>query len=77
VLTKLDETSHIGNVISVLAEKRKPVSYITDGQTVPDAIKKATIPRFLINLEEFKVDRDSIEKRFPAEGADQFQWSYH
>jgi flagellar biosynthesis protein FlhF len=75
VLTKLDETRHIGNVISVLAEKRKPVSYITNGQTVPNDIRKASVTRFLVNLEEFKVDRERIEKRFPAEEADQFQWS--
>jgi flagellar biosynthesis protein FlhF len=75
LLTKLDETAHIGNVISVLAEGRKPVSYITDGQTVPHDIKKASVVRFLVNLDEFKVDREKIEKRFPVDEADQIQWS--
>ena len=75
LLTKLDETRHIGNVISALSEKRKPISYITDGQTVPHDIKKASVVRFLINLDEFKVDREKMEKRFPAVEADQFQWS--
>jgi flagellar biosynthesis protein FlhF len=75
VLTKLDETKHIGNVISALAERKKPVSYITDGQKVPNDIKKASVIRFLVNLEEFKVDRDTIEKRFPVDEADQLQWS--
>jgi flagellar biosynthesis protein FlhF len=74
LLTKLDETRHIGNIISALAEKGKPVSYITDGQIVPKDIKKASIVRFLVNLEEFRVDREAIEKRFPAAEADQFQW---
>ena len=74
LLTKLDETRHIGNIISALAEKGKPVSYITDGQIVPKDIKKASIVRFLVNLEEFRVDREAIEKRFPATEADQFQW---
>ena len=74
LLTKLDETRHIGNVISALAEKGKPVSYITDGQIVPKDIKKASVVRFLINLDEFRVDREAIEKRFPAADADQFQW---
>jgi flagellar biosynthesis protein FlhF len=75
ILTKMDETSHIGNVISALAERGKPVSYITDGQTVPHDIKKANVVRFLVNLEEFKVDRNAIEKRFPVDEADQFEWS--
>jgi flagellar biosynthesis protein FlhF len=74
LLTKLDETRHIGNVISALAERNKPISYITDGQNVPKDIKKANVVRFLINLEEFRVDRERIERQFPAPEADQFQW---
>jgi flagellar biosynthesis protein FlhF len=74
LLTKLDETRHIGNIISALTERGKPLSYITDGQIVPKDIKKASIVRFLINLEEFRIDREEIEKRFPATEADQFQW---
>jgi flagellar biosynthesis protein FlhF len=72
LLTKLDETRHIGNIISVLSEKGKPVSFITDGQHVPNDIRKASIVRFLINLDEFHIDREEIEKRFPAGEADQF-----
>jgi flagellar biosynthesis protein FlhF len=75
LLTKLDETRHIGNVISVLSERGKPVSWITDGQKVPNDIKKAGVVRFLTNLDDFKVDRDAIEKRFPDSEADQVQWS--
>ncbi|MDR0494363.1 MAG: flagellar biosynthesis protein FlhF [Treponema sp.] len=75
MLTKLDETRHIGNVISALAERGKPVSYIADGQIVPKDIRKASVVRLLINLDEFRVDREEIEKQFPAAGADQFQWS--
>jgi len=74
LLTKLDETRHVGNVISALAERGKPISYITDGQSVPKDIKKASVVRFLINLDEFRIDREEVEKRFPAVEADQFQW---
>jgi flagellar biosynthesis protein FlhF len=74
VITKMDETVHIGNVISALAEKGKPVSYITDGQTVPVDIKKASVVRFLTNLENFKVDLEKIENRFPSGEAEQFKW---
>jgi flagellar biosynthesis protein FlhF len=74
ILTKLDETERVGNIISVLAEKTKSVSYITDGQKIPLYINKATVVRFLINLDGFKVDRDKIEKRFPSGEADQFKW---
>ncbi|MDR1837147.1 MAG: flagellar biosynthesis protein FlhF [Treponema sp.] len=75
ILTKMDETYHIGNVISALSEKKKSVSYITDGQKVPNDIKKASVVRFLINLDGFRVDREKIENRFPSGEADQFKWS--
>jgi len=74
IITKMDETDRIGSVISALSEKRKSVSYITDGQTVPVDIRKASVVRFLINLDGFKIDREKIEKRFPSGDADQFRW---
>jgi len=75
IITKMDETDHIGNVISAISEKRKPVSYITDGQKMPGDIKKASVVRFLINLDSFKIDREKIENRFPPGEAEQFNWS--
>jgi len=74
VLTKMDETDRIGNIISALAEKRKSISYITDGQTIPVDIRRASVVRFLINLDGFKVNREKIEERFPSGEADQFKW---
>ena len=74
ILTKMDETDHFGNLISALAEKKKPVSFITDGQAVPVDIKRASVVNFLINLEGFKVDREKIEKRFPSGDVGQFKW---
>jgi flagellar biosynthesis protein FlhF len=64
VLTKLDETSNIGNVISTLYEKNKPISFITFGQGVPQDIAKATIPKLLMHLEGFTIDREKIERWF-------------
>jgi len=74
ILTKMDETGSFGNIISVIAEKRKNISFITNGQGVPEDIRRASVVRFLINLDGFKIDRDKIEKRFPAGEADQFKW---
>jgi flagellar biosynthesis protein FlhF len=67
VITKLDETIRVGNVISALFADRKPVSYITDGQGVEKYIHRAGVVRFLINLEGFRVNREEIEKRFGGE----------
>ena len=69
IVSKLDETSHTGNIISALADKGKFVSYITDGQKVPDYIQKADVVRFLINLDDFTVNREKMEKRFPVGAA--------
>jgi flagellar biosynthesis protein FlhF len=67
IVTKLDETSRAGNVISALCEKGKSVSYITFGQeSTPKTIMKADVIRLLINLEGFDVDRDRLEKKFAA-----------
>jgi len=74
IITKMDETDSVGNIISALAEKRKCISFITDGQNLPEDIRRASVTRFLINLEGFKIDREKIEKRFPAGEADQFKW---
>jgi flagellar biosynthesis protein FlhF len=74
ILTKIDETERVGNIISALAEKGKPVSYLTDGQSVPNDIRKASVVRFLINLEGFNIDREKMEKRFPSGEAEQFKW---
>ena len=71
LLTKWDETNNIGNVISALAEKGKSVSFITDGQKVPQNIKRATVQRFLLHLGDFKIDREKLKKCFPAGKAEQ------
>jgi flagellar biosynthesis protein FlhF len=72
LLTKMDETKNVGNIISALAEKGKSISFITNGQQIHKDIKKANVVGFLINLEGFNVDRDEMEKRFPAAQADKF-----
>ena len=67
IITKWDETSAVGNVLSVLSERGKPVSYITDGQRVPNMIEKATVQRFLKNLSDFGVEHKYIEELFPED----------
>lgn len=55
ILTKLDETMQLGNVISVLSSKKTPVAFLTDGQGVPQDIERADVKRLLRNLEGFRV----------------------
>jgi flagellar biosynthesis protein FlhF len=65
VVTKLDETMRVGNVISALFADGKPISYITDGQGVEKNIHRASVVRLLISLEGFTINREIIEARFP------------
>jgi len=76
IVTKLDETIRLGNVIGALAENGRSVSYITNGQKVPTDIQKASVIQFLINLEGFRVNRIKMEQKFPNSGHEQMQqWS--
>jgi len=66
ILTKLDETLRIGNILSVLTTSGKPISYIADGQSVPQDIEQASVLRLLMNLDGFHINRERLEKRFGA-----------
>jgi flagellar biosynthesis protein FlhF len=74
IVTKLDETFRVGNVISALADRGKSVAFITEGQQVPKDIQRAHPIRFLINLEGFKIDREKLERRFPRDETDFIFW---
>ncbi len=49
IITKVDETNAIGNVIDVAKRFKKPISYFTNGQEVPNDIVLAD-PEKLVNL---------------------------
>ncbi|HCL4548588.1 flagellar biosynthesis protein FlhF [Clostridium botulinum] len=40
IITKLDETSIYGSILTILDKGKKPISFITTGQDVPDDIKE-------------------------------------
>ncbi len=69
IITKCDESDQYGNVISVLNEQHKSISYMTDGQNVAaKTLIKAGVVDFLIRLENFKIDRAHIEDKFGKTG---------
>jgi flagellar biosynthesis protein FlhF len=52
IVTKLDEASSLGNLLSVLDHACPPLSYVTDGQNVPDDIavaESATLAKRILN----------------------------
>lgn len=64
IITKFDETNHIGNIICAANDKNKPISYLTTGQIVPRYFENASVMMFLCNLNQFKIDRKSLEEKF-------------
>lgn len=40
IITKIDETSTYGSILTILDKGKKPISFITTGQDVPDDIKE-------------------------------------
>jgi flagellar biosynthesis protein FlhF len=70
IVTKLDETNRVGNIVSVLSEKGKPISYITDGQVVPQDIQEANAFTFLLKIDGFKANRDILDARFSKKNED-------
>jgi len=56
VVTKLDETEAIGNVLSVSKQSDLPLLFFTNGQKVPDNLLKATNAVILSYLRGFTLD---------------------
>jgi flagellar biosynthesis protein FlhF len=57
VLTKLDEASGLGNILPVLRSCKLPLSYLTNGQNVPDDIEiadAAKLAKMILGLETVK-----------------------
>lgn len=70
VLTKLDETIRIGNIISVLHQNRKQLSFVTYGQKVPQDIERATVPFLLKHVSGIAADRGKVFQHFSRDAAD-------
>lgn len=60
IVTKADETSTIGNVLSLCHSKNLPLLFVTDGQMVPRDIHKASSAFMLGLLRGFNLDFNSL-----------------
>ena len=55
IMTKLDEASALGNLLPLLRKSRLPMSYLTNGQNVPDDIAvadKRRLARSILQMDE-------------------------
>lgn len=67
IVTKMDETDTLGNVISVLSEKEKQIAYIGTGQNISSDFEKATTLMFLTKLADFNIDKTLVQNLIEQE----------
>lgn len=69
ILTKLDETVCIGNLISLLHENNRSLSYITDGQVVPQNIEMGSPAKLIDRLVGFRIrDKKALLLKLKQKG---------
>ncbi|PIE97886.1 MAG: hypothetical protein CR988_05835 [Treponema sp.] len=67
IITKFDETTYPGGIVSVIDDENTAISYITTGQTVPSDFEKATIGTFLTKLKGFDEANSFVAKNYFSE----------
>ncbi len=66
IITKLDETGCVGNLISIVSENKKKFAYYTTGQRVPADIEKASVGKLTAMLRGLTINREQQDQVFPA-----------
>jgi flagellar biosynthesis protein FlhF len=54
VLTKLDETGRLGSALSVAVDHHLPITWVTDGQDVPEDLHRASAANLVLRLEDLR-----------------------
>ena len=54
VLTKLDETGRFGSALSVVVDHQLPITWVTDGQRVPEDLHRANAAILVLRLEDLR-----------------------
>jgi len=54
VLTKVDETGRLGSALSVVGDHQLPLTWVTDGQRVPEDLHRANAASLVLRLEDLR-----------------------
>ena len=54
IATKLDETAYLGSILSTLYQTKKPLSFITNGQGVPEDFEIANVDKLIADSLKYK-----------------------
>ena len=69
ILTKLDESLNLGDVLGMCIQNNLPISYVTDGQRVPEDIKVADAGE-LIAATLQQLEADGVPSHFWGQESD-------
>lgn len=58
VLTKIDETGRLGSALSVAVDHDLPLTWVTDGQRIPEDLHRANAAHLVLRLEDLRRDAD-------------------
>ncbi|WP_334180493.1 flagellar biosynthesis protein FlhF [Pseudoxanthomonas sp.] len=58
LLTKLDETGRLGSALSVVVDHQLPMTWVTDGQRVPDDLHRANSAHLVLRLDQLRREAD-------------------
>lgn len=74
IITKTDEASYFGGLISALEKSKTPIAYITTGQSVPKDIKLANKSFFLKKLIGFDNIDSFVKENFSENTENEIAW---
>ncbi len=60
IVTKLDETELMGNILSAASDSRLPIAFLSTGQKVPQDMESASVGFFMRKLKGFTVDLEHL-----------------
>ena len=58
IITKTDEATSLGPVLSVIEKHQLPIAYVADGQRVPEDIKRARVGNLVKHAEKLKLNTE-------------------
>lgn len=73
IITKVDEATSLGPVLSVIAKHQLPIAYVADGQRVPEDIRRARAGNLVKQAEKLKLSTDEFnadELMFGSQGCE-------
>uniref|UniRef100_A0A486XVR4 Flagellar biosynthesis protein FlhF n=1 Tax=Rheinheimera sp. BAL341 TaxID=1708203 RepID=A0A486XVR4_9GAMM len=76
IFTKLDECLSLGEVINVAIQNALPVSYLTNGQRVPEDLAVADAAKMVLQAEKLRIAQSSTAHQWYNDGMNRAEGTY-